>query len=69
MREVLPCHGSEAQPTSGAQFLPAEVARDPKFLARFNSEVRIGPQVSHPNVCRPVSYGLLFVLSSVLTEA
>src|ERR1700730_10878157 len=39
------------------KFLPAEVARDPKFLARFNNEVRIARQVSHPNVCRVYDIG------------
>ncbi len=41
------------------KFLPAEVARDPKFLARFNNEVRIARQVSHPKVFRPVFHGHL----------
>jgi serine/threonine-protein kinase len=44
------------------KLLPAEVARDPKFLARFNNEVRIARQVSHPNVCSSVFHGFLFVL-------
>ena len=39
------------------KFLPAEVARDPKFLERFNNEVRIARQVSHPNVCRVYDIG------------
>ena len=44
------------------KFLPAEIARDPKFLARFNNEVRIARQVSHPNVCSLVFHGFWFVL-------
>src|SRR3984893_17600179 len=36
---------------------PAEFARDPQFLARFNNEVRIARQVSHPNVCRVYDIG------------
>ena len=39
------------------KFLPAELARDPKFLERFNNEVRIARQVSHPNVCRVYDIG------------
>src|SRR6202162_3244769 len=41
------------------KFLPAEVARDPKFLERFNNEVRIARQVSHPNVCRVYDIGAI----------
>jgi serine/threonine protein kinase len=41
------------------KFLPAEAARDAKFLARFKNEVRIARQVSHPNVCRPMFHGPL----------
>jgi predicted Ser/Thr protein kinase len=39
------------------KFLPTELARDPKFLERFNNEVRIARQVSHPNVCRVYDIG------------
>ena len=39
------------------KFLPADLARDPKFLERFNNEVRIARQVSHPNVCRVYDIG------------
>lgn len=34
------------------KFLPASVDRDSAKLARLYSEVRLGRQVSHPNVCR-----------------
>src|SRR5687768_8706417 len=34
------------------KFLPAELAADPEKLKRLLSEVRLGRQVSHPNVCR-----------------
>src|SRR6185436_10796139 len=34
------------------EFLPARLARDPILLARLHDEVRLGRQVSHPNVCR-----------------
>ncbi|MHC4108666.1 MAG: serine/threonine-protein kinase, partial [Planctomycetota bacterium] len=39
------------------KFLPDTMARDPKWLARFNREVRIARQVSHPNVCRVYDIG------------
>jgi serine/threonine-protein kinase len=34
------------------KFLPATLARDAERVRRFYEEVRIGRQVSHPNVCR-----------------
>ncbi len=34
------------------KFLPPTYERDPAFIERFLSEVRIARQVSHPNVCR-----------------
>ncbi len=34
------------------KFLPEELARDPRILERFHSEVRLARQVSHPGVCR-----------------
>jgi serine/threonine-protein kinase len=39
------------------KFLPQEMARDPKALARFHTEVRIARQVAHPNVCRVYDIG------------
>jgi hypothetical protein len=39
------------------KFLPEEMARDPKALARFHTEVRIARQVAHPNVCRVYDLG------------
>ena len=39
------------------KFLPDEMARDPKALARFHNEVRIARQVAHPNVCRVYDLG------------
>ncbi|MGH9816296.1 MAG: hypothetical protein ACRD6I_09485 [Candidatus Acidiferrales bacterium] len=36
------------------KFLPPAYERDPAFLERFLSEVRIARQVSHPNVCRVI---------------
>ena len=34
------------------KFLPSDVAGDPATLERLYAEVRIGRQISHPNVCR-----------------
>ena len=39
------------------KFLPEEMARDPKALARFHNEVRIARQVAHANVCRVYDLG------------
>ncbi len=39
------------------KFLPEEMARDPKALARFHNEIRIARQVAHPNVCRVYDLG------------
>lgn len=41
------------------KFLPESTASDPDILARFNNEVRIARQVSHPNVCRVYDIGEL----------
>ena len=41
------------------KFLPESTASDPDTLARFNNEVRIARQVSHPNVCRVYDIGEL----------
>ncbi len=39
------------------KFLPEEAARDQRLLERFNGEVRVARQVSHPNVCRVYDIG------------
>src|SRR5579883_3063943 len=39
------------------KFLPDDMARDPKAVARFHNEVRIARQVAHPNVCRVYDLG------------
>jgi serine/threonine-protein kinase len=39
------------------KFLPEEVASDPRRLERFYSEVRLGRQITHPNVCRVYDIG------------
>jgi serine/threonine-protein kinase len=40
-----------AQPVA-LKFLPESTTADPAWLPRLFAEVRIGRQVSHPNVCR-----------------
>jgi Protein kinase domain len=39
------------------KFLPARLESDPESLDRFLAEVRLGRQVSHPNVCRLYDVG------------
>lgn len=39
------------------KFLPAEAAGNNRLLERFAGEVRVAPQVSHPNVCRVYDLG------------
>src|SRR5580692_9393359 len=50
------------------KFLPAGTARDPRFQARFNNEVRIARQVSHPNVCRVYDIGEVEGLAYISME-
>jgi len=50
------------------KFLPPEVARDSRFQARFNNEVRIARQVSHPNVCRVYDIGEVEGLAYISME-
>jgi serine/threonine-protein kinase len=50
------------------KFLPNEAARDPRFQARFNNEVRIARQVSHPNVCRVYDIGEVEGLAYISME-
>jgi len=39
------------------KFLPEEAARDTRLIERFQGEVRVARQVSHPNVCRVYDIG------------
>ncbi|PWU02000.1 MAG: hypothetical protein C5B51_21710 [Terriglobia bacterium] len=39
------------------KFLPEQLGRDERALARFYNEVRIARQVTHPNVCRVYDIG------------
>ena len=52
MGEVYRADDIKLGQTVALKFLPDAVARDPAVLDRFFAEVRIGRQVSHPNVCR-----------------
>ncbi len=52
MGEVYQAHDLKLGQTVALKFLPEELAKDPKRLESFHSEVRLARQISHPNVCR-----------------
>ena len=52
MGEVYRADDTKLDQVVALKFLPARLARDPILLARLHDEVRLGRQVSHPNVCR-----------------
>lgn len=52
MGEVYRAEDLRLEQAVALKVLPAALADDPDMLARFVAEVRIGRQVSHPNVCR-----------------
>jgi predicted Ser/Thr protein kinase len=52
MGEVYRAEDAKLGQQVALKFLPVNVANDPAKLARLYSEVRLGRQVSHPNVCR-----------------
>jgi tRNA A-37 threonylcarbamoyl transferase component Bud32 len=52
MGEVYRAEDVKLDQTVALKFLPAKLARDPVLLARLHDEVRLGRQISHPNVCR-----------------
>jgi hypothetical protein len=52
MGEVYRAEDTRLGQTVALKFLPDTLARDREMLERFYAEVRIGRQVSHPNVCR-----------------
>jgi serine/threonine-protein kinase len=52
MGEVYRAEDTRLGQAVALKFLPDSVARDAAVLERFYAEVRIGRQVSHPNVCR-----------------
>lgn len=52
MGEVYRAEDTRLGQTVALKFLPDALAQDRESLERFYAEVRIGRQVSHPNVCR-----------------
>ncbi|HYI13278.1 MAG TPA: serine/threonine-protein kinase [Thermoanaerobaculia bacterium] len=52
MGEVYRADDVKLGQTVALKFLPARLARDPVLLGRLHDEVRVGLQVTHPNVCR-----------------
>src|SRR6187397_343194 len=52
MGEVYRADDLRLGQTVALKFLPEVLARDPRSLARFQSEVRLARQISHPNICR-----------------
>ncbi|HEY0590783.1 MAG TPA: protein kinase, partial [Thermoanaerobaculia bacterium] len=52
MGEVYRAEDTRLGQQVALKFLPAEFASDSQKLQRLYAEVRIGRQVSHPNVCR-----------------
>ncbi|HWW62163.1 MAG TPA: serine/threonine-protein kinase, partial [Thermoanaerobaculia bacterium] len=52
MGEVYRADDTKLDQTVALKFLPARLARDRTLLARLHDEVRLGRQITHPNVCR-----------------
>lgn len=52
MGEVYRAEDTKLGQTVALKFLPARLARDPLLLGRLLEEVRLGRQITHPNVCR-----------------
>src|SRR5215212_2352464 len=52
MGEVYRADDVKLGQTVALKFLPARLARDPILRERLHDEVRVGLQVTHPNVCR-----------------
>ena len=52
MGEVYRADDTKLDQAVALKFLPARLARDSILLARLHDEVRLGRQISHPNVCR-----------------
>ena len=57
MGEVYKAEDLTLKQIVALKFLPEALARDGASLARFQNEVRITRQVSHPNVCRVYDIG------------
>src|SRR6185503_12973051 len=52
MGEVYRADDTKLGQTVALKFLPARRERDPAYLERLHDEVRLGRQITHPNVCR-----------------
>jgi serine/threonine-protein kinase len=52
MGEVYRADDTKLGQTVALKFLPARRERDPAYLGRLHDEVRLGRQITHPNVCR-----------------
>ena len=57
MGEVYRAIDLKLKQSVALKFLPEAASRHPQLLARFHSEVRLGRQISHPNVCRVYDIG------------
>src|SRR3954454_8345513 len=57
MGEVYRADDVKLEQPVALKFPPPALARDPVLLARLHDEVRLGRQVSHPNVCRIYDIG------------
>ena len=57
MGEVYRAEDLKLRQEVALKFLPEEVAENPERLQRFQDEVRITRQISHPNVCRVYDIG------------
>jgi serine/threonine-protein kinase len=57
MGEVYKAEDLKLKQVVALKFLPDSVAMDGASLSRFQNEVRITRQVSHPNVCRVYDIG------------
>ncbi len=57
MGEVYRAHDVRLDEPVALKFLPARLESRPEALERFVAEVRLGRQVSHPNVCRLYDLG------------
>ena len=57
MGEVYRAEDRKLGQVVALKFLPAHFTRDPHRVERLHDEVRLGRQVSHPNVCRTYDIG------------
>jgi eukaryotic-like serine/threonine-protein kinase len=57
MGAVYRAHDTRLDHEVALKFLPEEATNDPRMTERLLSEVRIGRQIAHPNVCRLYDVG------------